>query len=95
MTTTLVLSPPEVSDGYVINCDDCRVGLGFVMMQRDKFISYASKQIKVHKKNYLTHDLELAVVVFALKIWRHDLYGVHVDVFTDRKSLLCVHPKRV
>ncbi|KAH0675965.1 hypothetical protein KY285_023766 [Solanum tuberosum] len=49
--------------------------------------SYASKQLKVHEKNYQTHDLELAAIVFALKIWRHYLYGVYVDVFTDHKSL--------
>ncbi|WMV45519.1 hypothetical protein MTR67_038904, partial [Solanum verrucosum] len=52
-----------------------------------KVITYASRQLKVHEKNYPTHDLELAAVVFALKIWRHYLYGVDVDVFTDHKSL--------
>ena len=56
-------------------------------MQRDKVISYASRKLKVHEKNYPTHDLELVTVVFAPKIWRHYLYGVHVDVFTDHKSL--------
>ena len=50
-------------------------------------ISYASRQLKVHEKNYPTHDLELEAVVFALKLWRHYLYGMHVDVFTDHKSL--------
>ena len=56
-------------------------------MQRGKVVVYASRQLKVHEKNYPTHDLELAAVVLALKIWRHYLYGVHVDVFTDNKSL--------
>ena len=56
-------------------------------MQHGKVIAYASRQLKPHKKNYLTHDLELAAVVFALKILRHYLYGVHIDVFTDHKSL--------
>ncbi|WMV45356.1 hypothetical protein MTR67_038741, partial [Solanum verrucosum] len=56
-------------------------------MQNGKVIAYASRQLKVHKMNYPTHDLELAAVVFALKIWRYYLYGVHVDVFTDHKSL--------
>ena len=56
-------------------------------MQRDKVISYASIKIKVHEKNYPTYDLELAAVVFTVKIWSHYLYGVHVDVFTDHKSL--------
>ena len=58
-------------------------------MQRDKVISYASRQLKVHEKNYQTYDLELAALVFALKIWRHYLYGVHVDVFTQEKLNLC------
>ncbi|KAH0723877.1 hypothetical protein KY290_005311 [Solanum tuberosum] len=68
--------------GYYI-----RVGLGCVLMQRGKFIAYASKKLKVHEKTYPTHGLELAVIVFSLKIWIHYLYGVHVDVFTDHKSL--------
>ena len=71
----------------MIYCDASRVGLGCVLMQRGKVIAYASRQLKVHEKNYQTHDLELATLVFALKIWRHYLYGVQVDVFTDHKSL--------
>ncbi|WMV36629.1 hypothetical protein MTR67_030014, partial [Solanum verrucosum] len=59
-----------------------------------KVIAYSSRQLKVHEKNYPTHDLELAVVVFALKIWRHYLYGVHVDVFTDHKSLQYVSTQK-
>ena len=78
---------PEGSDVYVIYCDASRVGLGCVLIQRGKVIAYASRQLKAHEKNYQTHDLELAAVVFALKIWRHYLYSVHVDVFTDHKSL--------
>ncbi|KAH0669267.1 hypothetical protein KY285_023426 [Solanum tuberosum] len=64
-----------------------RVGLGCVLMHNGKVIAYASRQLKVHEKNYPTYDLELAAVAFALKIWRHYLYGVHVDIFTDHKSL--------
>ena len=56
-------------------------------MQRDKVKAYASRKLKKHEKNYSTHDLKLAAVVFALKRWRHFLYGVHVDMFTDQKSL--------
>ena len=56
-------------------------------MQRDKVIAYASRQLKVHEKNYTTHDLELGAVVFALKIWRHYLYGTKCTIFTDHKSL--------
>ena len=73
---------PEGSDGYVIYCDASRVGLGCVLIKRGKVIAYASRQLKVHEKNYPMHDLEHAAVVFALKIWRHYLYGVHVE---------CVH----
>ncbi|GKC21813.1 retrotransposon protein, putative, ty3-gypsy subclass [Tanacetum coccineum] len=62
-------------------------GLGTVLMQREKVIAYASRQLKIHEKNYTTHDLELRAVVFALKIWRHYLYGTKCTVFTDHKSL--------
>ena len=75
-------------------CDASGVGLGCVLMQAGKVIAYASRQLKVHDKNHLTHDLKLAVVVFALKLWRHYLYGVHVDVFTDHKSLQYVFTQR-
>src|SRR5688500_17900104 len=63
-------------------------------MQNGKVIAYASRQLKVHENNYPTHDLELAAVVFALKIRRHYLYGVHVDVFTDHKSLQYVFTQK-
>nr|GFC10078.1 retrotransposon protein, putative, Ty3-gypsy subclass [Tanacetum cinerariifolium] len=69
--------------GHVIDSQ----GLGAVLMQREKVISYASRQLKIHEKNYTTHDLELRAVVFALKIWRHYLYGTKCTVFTDHKSL--------
>ncbi|GJR59078.1 putative reverse transcriptase domain-containing protein [Tanacetum coccineum] len=62
-------------------------GLGAVLMQKEKFIAYASRQLKIHEKNYTTHDLELGDVVFALKMWRHYLYGTKCIVFTDHKSL--------
>ena len=87
LTIDSVLTLLEVSDDYVIYCDASKVGLGCVLMKRDKVICYASRKLKVHEKNYPTHDLELEAVVFALKIWRYYLYGVHVDVFTDHKSL--------
>nr|GEZ81778.1 retrotransposon protein, putative, Ty3-gypsy subclass [Tanacetum cinerariifolium] len=66
---------------------DLELGLGAVLMQKEKVISYASRQLKTHEKNYTTHDLELGAVVFALKIWRHYLYGTKCTVFTDHKSL--------
>ena len=94
LTTTIVLTLPEGSDCYVIYCDASRVGFCCLLMQKYKVISYASRKLKMHEKNYLTHDLELAAVVFALMIWRQYLYGVHVDVFTDHKSLQYVLTKK-
>ena len=67
--------------------DVSRIGLGCVLMQDGKVVAYASRQLKPHEQNYPTHDLELAVVVFALKIWRHYLYGEKCRIFTDHKSL--------
>ena len=86
-TTAPVLTLPECTKGLVVYCDAYRVGLGGIFMQHGKVIGYASRQLKVHEKNYPTHDLELAAVVFSLEIWRHYFYGVHVDVYTDHKSL--------
>ena len=68
--------------------------LGCVLMQNDKVIAYASRQLKVHEKNYPTHDLELAVVVFALKICHYYLYGLHVDIFTNHKTLQYVFTQK-
>ncbi|GJW97502.1 putative reverse transcriptase domain-containing protein [Tanacetum coccineum] len=77
----------EGSEDFIVYCDASKKGLGAVLMQREKVISYASCQLKIHEKNYTTHDLELGAVVFALKIWRHYLYGTKCTVFTDHKSL--------
>ncbi|GJW74433.1 putative reverse transcriptase domain-containing protein [Tanacetum coccineum] len=82
-----ILALPEGSKDFVAYCDSSNKGLGAVLMQREKVISYASRQLKIHEKNYTTHDLELGAVVFALKIWRHYLYGTKCTVFTDHKSL--------
>ncbi|GJU26274.1 putative reverse transcriptase domain-containing protein [Tanacetum coccineum] len=75
------------SEDFVVYCDASHKGLGAVLMQREKVIVYASRLLKIHEKNYTTHDLELGSVVFALKIWRHYLYGTKCTVFTDHKSL--------
>ncbi|GJX25175.1 putative reverse transcriptase domain-containing protein [Tanacetum coccineum] len=82
-----ILALPEGSEDFVVYCDASHKGLGAVLMQREKVIAYASRQLKVHEKNYTTHDLELVQFVFALKIWRHYLYGTRCTVFTDHKSL--------
>ncbi|GJR02392.1 putative reverse transcriptase domain-containing protein [Tanacetum coccineum] len=94
MIGTYPKSPTEirqflgVAKDFIAYCGDAlKKGLGAVLMQREKVISYASRQLKIHEKNYTTHDLELGAVVFALKIWRHYLYGTKCTVFTDHKSL--------
>ncbi|GKF53103.1 putative reverse transcriptase domain-containing protein, partial [Tanacetum coccineum] len=82
-----ILALPEGSKDFIIYCDASKKGLGAVLMQREKVISYASRQLMIHEKNYTTHDLELGAVVFALKIWRHYLYGTKCTLFMDHKSL--------
>nr|GFC43549.1 putative reverse transcriptase domain-containing protein [Tanacetum cinerariifolium] len=69
-----ILALPEGSEDFVVYSDASHKGLGAVLMQREKVIAYASRQLKVHERNYTTHDLELGSVVFALKLWRHYLY---------------------
>ncbi|GJV55285.1 putative reverse transcriptase domain-containing protein [Tanacetum coccineum] len=71
----LILALPERSENFVVYCDASHKGLGAVLMQKERVIAYASRQLKVHEKNYTTHDLELGAVVFALNMWRHYLYG--------------------
>ncbi|GJY68715.1 putative reverse transcriptase domain-containing protein [Tanacetum coccineum] len=82
-----ILALPEGIENFVVYCDASRKRLGAVLMQREKVRAYASRQLKIHKKNYTTHDLELEAIVFALKMWRHYLYGTKCVVFTDHKSL--------
>ncbi|GJR43979.1 putative reverse transcriptase domain-containing protein [Tanacetum coccineum] len=76
-----ILALLEGSEDFIAYCDASKKGLGAVLMQREKVISYASRQLKIHQKNYTTHDLELGAVVFALKIWRHYLYGTKCTEF--------------
>ncbi|GJY22660.1 putative reverse transcriptase domain-containing protein [Tanacetum coccineum] len=83
----MILALPEGSENFVVYCDASHKGLGAVLMQREKVIAYTSRQLKVYEKNYTTRDLELGAVVFALKMWRHYLYGTKCVVFTDHKSL--------
>ncbi|GJW89559.1 putative reverse transcriptase domain-containing protein [Tanacetum coccineum] len=82
-----VLALPDGPNDFVVNCDASNQGFGCVLMQRVKVIAYASRQLKTHEKNYTTHDLELGAVVFALKTWRHYLYGTKSVIYTDHKSL--------
>ncbi|KAI3746253.1 hypothetical protein L6452_08678 [Arctium lappa] len=82
-----ILSLPEGSEDLVVYSDASKMGLGCILIKRGKVIAYASRQLKDHEKNYPTHDLELAAVVFVLKLWRHYLYGTKCTLFTDHKSL--------
>ncbi|GJS19051.1 putative reverse transcriptase domain-containing protein [Tanacetum coccineum] len=82
-----VLALPDGQEDFVVYCDASGIGLGCVLMQRGKVIAYASRQLKIHEKNYTTHDLELGAVVFALKIWRHYLYRTKSVIYMDHRSL--------
>nr|GEX21209.1 putative reverse transcriptase domain-containing protein [Tanacetum cinerariifolium] len=82
-----ILALLEGSEDFVVYYDASIKGLGTVLMQKEKVIAYGSQQLKVHEKNYTTHDLELGAVVFALKIWRHYLYETKCTVFTDHQIL--------
>ena len=75
LTTAPVLTLPDQSKRFTVYCDASKEGLGCVLMQEGRVIAYASRQLRRHELNYPTHDLELAAVVHALKIWRHYLYG--------------------
>ncbi|GJZ36427.1 putative reverse transcriptase domain-containing protein, partial [Tanacetum coccineum] len=72
-----ILALPQGAEKFIVYCDASHKGLGAVLMQNEKVIAYASRQLKIHEKNYTIHDLELGAVVFALKIWRHYLYGTN------------------
>ncbi|GJR64114.1 putative reverse transcriptase domain-containing protein [Tanacetum coccineum] len=87
LCSALILALPEGSEDFITYCDASKKGLGAVLMQKEKVIAYASRQLKIREKNYTTHDLELGVIVFTLKIWRHYLYGTKCTVFTNHKSL--------
>nr|GEV06930.1 putative reverse transcriptase domain-containing protein [Tanacetum cinerariifolium] len=82
-----ILALPKGLENFIIYCDASHKRLGDVLMQNEKVIAYASRQLKIHEKNYTTHDLELGAIVFALKMWRHYLYGTNYTVFTDHKIL--------
>ncbi|KAL4022826.1 hypothetical protein IC575_016572 [Cucumis melo] len=87
LVTAPALTVPDGSGSFVIYSDASKKGLDCVLMQQGKVVAYASRQLKSHEQNYPTHDLELAAVVFALKIWRHYLYGEKIQIYTDHKSL--------
>jgi hypothetical protein len=87
LTTAPVLAQPDNTKPFEIYCNASGTGLGCVLMQDNRVIAYASRALKPHEQNYPTHDLELAAVVHALKIWRHYLMGAHCNIYTNHKSL--------
>ncbi|KAL4279073.1 hypothetical protein GQ457_03G013180 [Hibiscus cannabinus] len=87
LTQAPILVQPESEKDFVVYSDASHTGLGCVLMPDERVVAYASRQLKTHERNYPTHDLELATVVFALKIWRHYLYGERCHIYTDHKSL--------
>ncbi|GJY34720.1 putative reverse transcriptase domain-containing protein, partial [Tanacetum coccineum] len=88
-----ILALPDGLKEFVVYCDVFGIGLGYVLMKRGKVIAYASRQLKIHEKNYTTHDLELGAVMFALKIWRHYLYGTKsIELFSDYDCEIRYHP---
>jgi ribonuclease HI len=87
LTTAPVLAQPDPSQSFDVYCDASGTGLGCVLMQNNRVIAYASRALRTHEQNYPTHDLELAAVIHALKLWRHHLMGTKCNIYTDHKSL--------
>jgi hypothetical protein len=87
LTTAPVLAQPDNNKLFDVYCDASGTGLGSVLMQDNRVIAYASRALRPHEQNYPTHDLELAAVVHALKMWRQYLMGIHCNIYTDHKSL--------
>ena len=94
LTTTPILIVSDRGQGYTVYCEASRAGLGCVLMQSERVVAYGSCQLKNHEQNYPTHDMELAAVVFALKIWCHYLYGEQFEVYSDHKSLKYIFMQR-
>jgi hypothetical protein len=87
LTTTPVLTMPDMERPFFIYCDTSGQCLGYVLMQNGHVVAYASRQLRKHEEKYLNHDMELAAVVHALKIWRHYIIGKRCQVYSDHKSL--------
>ena len=85
LTSAPILILLDLTKPFEVYCDASYLGLGGVIMQEGRVVTYASRQLENHERNYPTHDLELAAIVFVLKIWRHYLYGTKFEVFSDHK----------
>jgi hypothetical protein len=90
LTTSHMLAQPDATKPFDVYCDAFGIGLGGVLMQEGRVISYSSRQLKIHEEHYPTHDLELAAVVMALRMWCHYLLGNVVHIYTDHKSLMYI-----
>jgi hypothetical protein len=95
LVTTPMVTLHMESVGYMVYTYASKNGLGFVLMQQGRVVAYAPRQLKDHEKNYHTYDLKLAAVVYALKIWRHYLYGEEYKIHTDHLSLKYIFTQRV
>jgi hypothetical protein len=95
LTTAPVLAQPDNSKTFDVYCDASGIGLGSVLMQDNRVIAYALRALRTHAHNYPTHDLELAAVIHALKIWRHHLMGIKCNIYTDHKSLKYIFTQAV
>ena len=87
LTSAPILIVPERGQGYIVYYDASRARLGCVLMQFGRVVAYGSRQLKNHEQNYPTHDMELAAVVFALKIWPHYLYSEQFEMYLDHQSV--------
>ena len=94
LTSAPILIVPDRGQGYTMYCDASRAGLGCVLMQSGRVVSYGSRQLKNHEQNYPTHDMELVAVVFSIKIWRHYLYGEEFEVYSNHKSMKYIFTHR-
>ena len=94
LTLAPILIVPNRGQGYTVYCDALRAGLGCVLMQSGRVVAYGSLHLKNHVQNYPTHDIELAAVVFALKIWRHYLYGEEFEVYSNHTSMKYIFTQR-
>ena len=94
LTSAPILIVPDRGQGYTVYCDASRARLGCVLMQSGRVVAYGSRQLKNDEQNYPTHDMELAAVVFALKIWHHYLYGEQFEMYSDHKSLKYIFTQR-
>ena len=85
---------PERGQRYIVYCDASKDELGYILMQSRRVVAYGSRQLKNHEHNYPTHDLELVAIIFAIMIWRHNLYGYQFEVYSDHKSLKYIFTQR-